>query len=114
MSKVSPIIELHPWLALPSGQALLDWEQAQVDRLVADVFGFHALQLGLPELDGLRCNRMPHKWLALVAVQGSVPYWQRQGFAVVNPLSASAISALASYHGEQACYMQLTQITQEA
>ena len=65
MSKVGPIIELHPWLALPSGQALLDWEQAQVDRLVADVFGFHALQLGLPELDGLRCNRMPHKWLAL-------------------------------------------------
>lgn len=65
MSKVDPIIELHPWLALPSGQALLAWEQAQMDRLVADVFGFHALQLGLPELDGLRSNRMPHKWLAL-------------------------------------------------
>lgn len=36
-----------------------------MDRLVSDVFGFHALQLGLPELDGLRCNRMQHKWLAL-------------------------------------------------
>lgn len=44
-----------------------------MDRLVADVFGFHALQLGLPELDGLRCNRMPHKWLAL---DSSYSAWQ--------------------------------------
>jgi SAM-dependent methyltransferase len=67
MSRVEPIIELHPWLAMPPGQALLEWEQAQMDRLVADVFGFHALQLGLPELDGLRANRMQHRWLALDA-----------------------------------------------
>ena len=32
--------------------------------VVADVFGFHALQLGLPELDALAANRMPHRWLA--------------------------------------------------
>lgn len=44
-----------------------------MDRLVADVFGFHAVQIGLPELDGLRCNRMPHKWLAL---DGSYAQWQ--------------------------------------
>ncbi len=31
---------------------------------MADLFGFHALQLGLPELAGLRANRMPHRWLA--------------------------------------------------
>ncbi len=74
MSKIDPIIELHPWLALPPGQALLEWEQAQMDRLVADVFGFHALQLGLPELDGLRANRMKHRWLALDgAYQGWTP-----------------------------------------
>ena len=74
MTKVAPIIELHPWLALPPGQALLDWEQCQIDRLVADVFGFHAMQLGLPELDGLRANRMPHRWLALdTAYQGWTP-----------------------------------------
>lgn len=74
MTKVAPIIELHPWLALPPGQALLEWEQCQIDRLVADVFGFHALQLGLPELDGLRTNRMPHRWMALdTAYQGWTP-----------------------------------------
>jgi SAM-dependent methyltransferase len=32
---------------------------------VGDIFGYHALQLGLPELDTLQANRMPHKWLAL-------------------------------------------------
>lgn len=67
MTRVSPIIELHPWLALPPGQALLEWEQQQFDGIVSDVFGFHAIQLGLPELDGLRANRMQHRWLALDA-----------------------------------------------
>lgn len=52
------------WLGTPPGRYLLAWEQAQLDRSVADIFGFHALQLGLPELDALRDNRMPHRWLA--------------------------------------------------
>lgn len=65
MTIYDPIIELHPWLAMPSGQDVLALEQAELDRLVADVFGFHALQLGLPEIDALRANRMPHRWLAL-------------------------------------------------
>jgi SAM-dependent methyltransferase len=54
---------LHDWLATPTGQYLLGWEQAQFDRAVTDVFGFHALQLGLPEFDALAANRMPHRWL---------------------------------------------------
>lgn len=45
-----------------------------MDRLVADVFGFHALQLGLPEIEALRANRMQHRWLALdAAYQGWTP-----------------------------------------
>ena len=35
-----------------------------MDTAVADLFGFHALQLGLPELEALRANRMPHRWIA--------------------------------------------------
>jgi SAM-dependent methyltransferase len=74
MTQVDPIIELHPWLALPAGRALLDWEQARMDELVSDVFGFHALQLGMPELQALRANRMQHHWLALdTAYQGLQP-----------------------------------------
>lgn len=42
---------------------------------MADLFGFHALQIGLPELDALRANRMPHRWLALdtAMTQGRLP-----------------------------------------
>jgi SAM-dependent methyltransferase len=55
---------MREWLATPPGQYLLDWERRQMAVAVANVFGFHALQLGLPELDALEANRMPHRWLA--------------------------------------------------
>lgn len=57
-------IDLHDWFLTPPGQYLLNWEREQVDNCVADVFGYHALQLGVPQLDALRTNRMPHRWLA--------------------------------------------------
>lgn len=63
----SEIIGLAQWLDSPPGRYLLGWEQACVDEAVADLFGYHALQLGLPQLQGLRANRMPHRWLALGA-----------------------------------------------
>jgi SAM-dependent methyltransferase len=40
---------------------MLDWEQARFDEAVADVFGYYALQCGLPQLDCLRANRMPSR-----------------------------------------------------
>ena len=58
------IIGLHSWLQTPTGRYLLDWERARLDTAVVDIFGYHALQLGVPELDGLNANRMPHQWLA--------------------------------------------------
>ncbi len=60
----------HPtpaWLAplgQPAAERLLAWEQAQADELLADVFGYHAVQLGWPDLQALRHNRMPHRWQA--------------------------------------------------
>lgn len=33
-------------------------------QAVSNIFGYHALQLGLPEIDTLADNRMPHRWLA--------------------------------------------------
>ena len=64
MTKSSAIISLADWLRTPAGRYLLAWEQQHLDRAVVDVFGFHALQLGLPELAALQANRMPHRWLA--------------------------------------------------
>ncbi len=52
------------WLRTPPGRYLLAWEQERLDEAVADLFGFHAVQVGLPEMDALRCNRMPHRWVA--------------------------------------------------
>lgn len=60
-----PIISLQHWLGTAPGRYLLAWEQAQLDLAVANLFGFNALQLGLPELQALRANRMPHRWVAL-------------------------------------------------
>jgi SAM-dependent methyltransferase len=67
MTESGAIIGLARWLQTPAGRYLLDWEQRELDQAVADIFGFHALQLGMPELDALRANRMPHRWLALDA-----------------------------------------------
>jgi SAM-dependent methyltransferase len=63
MTKSPAIIDLAQWLRTPAGRYLLAWEQTHLDRAVVDLFGFHAVQLGLPELDALRANRMPHRWV---------------------------------------------------
>ena len=55
------ILRLEEWLQTPQGRYLLDWEQDGLDRLVADIFGYHAVQLGLPGLELLRANRMPRR-----------------------------------------------------
>jgi SAM-dependent methyltransferase len=59
------IIGLDDWLQTPPGRRLLHWEQAHLAQAVTDLFGYNALQLGIPELDALEANRMPHRWLAL-------------------------------------------------
>ncbi|VCU71647.1 hypothetical protein PIGHUM_03733 [Pigmentiphaga humi] len=57
----APIVELAEWLETAPGRYALEWEQARLDDAVSDVFGFHAMQAGLPQLDALRANRMPFK-----------------------------------------------------
>jgi SAM-dependent methyltransferase len=49
---------LSGWLTTPQGAYVLDWELAQFDSAVDDVFGFRAVQIGLPEVDFLRQNRI--------------------------------------------------------
>ncbi|BBO60316.1 class I SAM-dependent methyltransferase [Mycoavidus sp. B2-EB] len=61
------IIDWSAWAASAPGRYVLAWEQAQLDRLVSDIFGYYALQLGLPQLDALRENRMPSRAVVLNA-----------------------------------------------
>lgn len=58
-------VSLDRWLASPPGRHLLAWERERFDAAVSDLFGYHALQLGMPALDTLQTNRMPHQWLAM-------------------------------------------------
>ncbi|MGB7543253.1 MAG: methyltransferase domain-containing protein [Burkholderiales bacterium] len=52
---------LSDWFETPAGRYVLAWEQTQFDSAVEDVFGFNAVQAGLPQLDFLRESRMPLK-----------------------------------------------------
>jgi SAM-dependent methyltransferase len=67
-----PIEHLSEFLRSPQGRYVVAWEQHQFDHLVADIFGYHALQLGLPEIDALRENRMPLRMCATDGA-GSTP-----------------------------------------
>jgi len=53
--------ELTDWWQSPPGQYVLAWEQARVDAMVADIFGYYAWQFGMTALDGLRENRITFK-----------------------------------------------------
>ena len=81
MTRDGSIIELGSWLDSAPGRYVLGWEQARLDQAVTDAFGFHALQLGLPEIEGLRANRMPNRWVAT------------EGVLTPRDLGVSAVSA---------------------
>src|SRR3989338_6088620 len=55
---------LSEWFATPQGGYVLTREQKFLDRTVSDIFGYNALQLGLPEHDFLRSSRMPLRFSA--------------------------------------------------
>jgi SAM-dependent methyltransferase len=62
-SSQKSIIALGPWLQTPVGSYVRDWEQSFLDKLTVDIFGFKAMQIGLPQINALQANRMPHRWL---------------------------------------------------
>ncbi|NMG66888.1 methyltransferase domain-containing protein [Azoarcus indigens] len=75
------ILSLSDWLATPQGRYLLEWEQAKFDILLADIFGYNALQVGLPEIDFLRANRMPFRFrcgrsgeVGVFALEDALPF----------------------------------------
>ena len=53
---------LSGWFSTAPGAYVLGWELAQFDSAVEDVFGFRAVQIGLPEVDFLRQNRIPFRF----------------------------------------------------
>ncbi len=58
------IISETEWLETPLGLNVLEHERALFDAAVVDLFGFNAVQLGLPEVDLLRQCRIPNRFVA--------------------------------------------------
>ena len=72
------IIDLDAWLELPAGRYILEWERALFAQLTVDIFGYNAVQIGLPQIDALAASRMPNRWLTnscalRTAVHGQKP-----------------------------------------
>jgi SAM-dependent methyltransferase len=69
---------LAEWFATPLGRYLLGREQAYFDRTVADIFGFHAVQIGLPACPFLSQSRIPSRWSVDLEPPAQVladPHW---------------------------------------
>ncbi len=98
-SQEKPIISLGPWFDTPAGAYARDWEQARLNELTADIFGYHALQIGLPQIGGLESSRMPSKWLSDVrpAGMGGVPITLTHDFSEL-PFASSSLDLVVLPH----------------
>src|SRR6476620_9307066 len=59
MSEQAGANGIAEWIETPLGRYLLEREQRYFDGVVADIFGYNAFQLGMPELELLRASRIP-------------------------------------------------------
>ncbi len=84
---------LSEWFSTPRGEYVLAWERAQFDSAVEDVFGFNAVQIGLPALDFLRESRIPLK----VSV-GLEPGCSLRSEPVRLPLASQSVDVLVLPH----------------
>jgi SAM-dependent methyltransferase len=69
---------LAAWFRTSLGRYLLAREQAWFDRTVADIFGFHAIQIGLPECPFLDQSRIAARWTVDYDAPAQVradPHW---------------------------------------
>ncbi len=94
------IIGLQEWLASPPGQLLQRTEAALFDAALADVFGYHALQLGLPEWPVLQNNRMPHR---LVCTDGPAAASALQAAPSALPFPEASLDLVAMPHTLELC-----------
>ena len=59
-SKSDPRTDQVDWLETKLGMHLLQVEQSLYDSQVGDIFGFNAVQIGLPQVNLLKNSRIPH------------------------------------------------------
>ena len=54
---------IDDWLHTPQGRYVMEWERARIDALIADLFGYNALQLGFSQDNLLSASRIPSRWI---------------------------------------------------
>jgi SAM-dependent methyltransferase len=89
---------LADWFETPKGAYVLGWERKQFDAAVEDVFGYNAVQVGLPGLDFLRESRIPLKVRA-----GLEQGCGLRSDPVQLPLASQSIDLLALPHVLEFC-----------
>jgi len=83
----------------PPGQYALSWEQNQIDGMVANVFGYHAIQLGLSKKNFLRSSRISHK--GVIALPGEARHLANQLLVAdprALPLESQSVDLLVLPH----------------
>lgn len=58
------VITMHDWLGSSIGRYIREWEEEHYRNLTADIFGFHAVQLGFPSIRALSESRIKNRWLS--------------------------------------------------
>ncbi|HEX4986074.1 MAG TPA: methyltransferase domain-containing protein [Burkholderiales bacterium] len=84
---------LSEWFSTTLGARQLEAELDYFDRELADVFGFNAMQIGLPEHPYLRSNRIAFR--CVVGTEGAVGL---RSDACALPLQAASIDLMALPH----------------
>jgi SAM-dependent methyltransferase len=69
---VMKVSSVQDWFQTPLGAYVLARERAWLDRVVPDIFGYHAVQIGLPGIDFLRESRIAHRVIADPAAPAAV------------------------------------------
>ncbi|NDG55363.1 MAG: class I SAM-dependent methyltransferase [Betaproteobacteria bacterium] len=88
------------WLQTPAGAYLLAWLQDRLDVMLADEFGYFAVQCGMPNLEGLRNNRMSHRIVLQHPLEdgpGEHPRIWVDSFAAL-PLASASVDLLLLPH----------------
>lgn len=95
-------VRLHAWLQGAAGQALLQTEQRRVAGLLADLFGYHIVQLGLPQSQNfIATSRIGHKLIVAAGTDESDAAKPIAGLisaAEALPLQADSIDVLVLAH----------------
>lgn len=106
-NKKGPAWQEATWVDKAYGRYLLTWQQQQCDRMVADIFGYHSVQLGLGALHGLRASRIAGQWLAAIS-----PDWGAacMGDDTLAPEVAVTMPPVAMPPWDASCFGRVPQL----